>query len=324
MFRKYVLKRLLTTLIIFFIIIHFQFLFFWVLNPVDPVQIVLDPDLPPEYYDLMRHLYGVDEPLHIQYIKYITNLLTFNFGISFRSQQPVAKVMMNYLPNSLALVLTAVLIQIVIGVAAGLYAARKHGGLSDVLLTGGGLLMWSMPPFLILLAFRYLFAEKLGWFPVIGAVMSNPDNIVAYLSEYIYRIALPLITTVLIGFGYWAFYIRNLSIEIMTQDFIQTARAKGVTGRLLIFKHVLWAILPPIVTMVLMALPLTIFGSFVTEYVFTWKGIGWWYLNSLYGGDYPAIMTLFYIYSIWLLLGNLVADFLYGYIDPRIRVGVRK
>jgi peptide/nickel transport system permease protein len=224
----------------------------------------------------------------------------------------------------LVLVLTATIIQIIIGVIAGLYAGVKRGKTLDLSVTGLGLLMYAMPSFLLLLFFRYIFADKLQWFPVIGVILVPSADPLQYFGQFMYRMALPLITLVCMGFGSWAFYTRNLSVNVLTQDFIQTARATGVEDRKLTFKYVFRAIMPPVITLVVISLPRTIFGSIVTEYIFTWKGIGWWYLWSINAGDYPAVQSLFFIYTILLLGGNLLADILYGYLDPRIRVGIRR
>ena len=323
MLKDYIMKRTVVTLILFLVVLNVQFAVFWVINPIKPVQFVLDPDFTPEVAERLTKLYGLDQPLHVQYAKYITNMVTLNFGMSFRSQLPVAQMIMEYLPNTLALVLTALIIQMVTGIMIGLYAATKRGKLADLLLTGAGMIMYAMPPFIMLLLFRYIFAEKLLWFPVIGIIVSPSDNLL-YLSEFLYRMALPLITLVCMGFSSWTFYTRNLSMNVISEDFIQMAKAKGVSERSIMLKHVFRAILPPIITLVILSLPAVIFGSIVTEYVFTWKGIGWWYLNSIWGGDYPVVQALFFIYTIMLLVGNFLSDILYGSLDPRIRVGVRR
>jgi peptide/nickel transport system permease protein len=323
MFRGYLIKRIATTLIIFFVILNFQFVFFWVINPIQPVQWVIHPGFNQEVVNYLRKLYGLDDPLHVQYIKYITNMLTLSFGISFVSRRPVTALLIEYLPNTLALVLTAAIVQIVIGILAGLYAAAKRGKIADFSITGLGLIMYAIPAFVFSLAFRYIFAEKLHWFPVIG-IPHVQDTIIAYLAEYMYCMALPLISLIIMGFGSWAFLSRNLSMDVLTQDFIQTARAKGVGEKKMLFKHVFFATLPPLLTLVVISLPETIFGALMTEYIFTWKGIGWWYLKSMWGGDYPVVQALFFIYTVMLLAGNLVADILYGFLDPRVRVGMRR
>lgn len=325
MFKRYIIRRVLTTLIIFFAIINFQFLLFWVFNPIKPVQWIIDPDfMSPGLIESLKRLYGLDQPLHVQYYKYIVNMLTFNFGVSFRLQRPVVEMLFEYLPNTIVLVLTAQILQIIIGVMTGLIIASKRGKIVDFSVMGAGLVIHAVPAFLVMLVFRYVFAEKLRLFPILTKVVTAPDNPLMFLGNFMYRMSLPLITLVCIGFGTWLYYTRNLSIGVLTQDFIQTARAKGVSDRGLVFGHILPAILPPIVTLVIVTLPTSIFGSIMAEYIFSWKGIGWWYLNSIWGGDYPAVQALFYIYTVLLLTGNLLADILYGYMDPRIRIEARR
>jgi peptide/nickel transport system permease protein len=320
----YFIKRIISTIIIFIAILHLQFLLFWVVNPIEPVQWTTDPDFGPDLAAKIRELYGLDQPVSVQYVKYITNMLTLNFGFSFTTRWPVLTLLWEYLPNTLILVLTAVLLQIVVGITIGLYAGIKHGKIVDLMTTGIGLLAYAMPPFLVFLTFRYIFAEKLRWFPIIGTIASPPTSPILYVGEFLYRMALPLVTLVIVGFGSWAFYTRSLSIEALSEDFMQTAKAKGVRGRKLMFKHLFYAILPPIITLIAISLPATIFGSVVTEYIFTWKGVGWWFLTSLFAGDYPVLQALFFVYTLLLLIGNFLTDVLYGYLDPRIRVGIRR
>jgi peptide/nickel transport system permease protein len=325
MFRGYLIKRIVSTLIIFFVILNLTFLIFYVIDPIKPVQWFYDRrgSMTVELYASMNRMYGLDQPLYVQWERYMINILTLQFGLSFVQQKPVLSVLMQYLPNTLALILTATVIEIVVGIMVGLYAASKRG-LVDFSLTGFGVLVSAVPAFLIFLVFRYVFSENLRWFPITGIIVAGPDNPILYLGDFLYHMALPLITLTIYGFGGWAFYARNFSVEILTQDYIQTARAKGVNRRGLMFKHVLSAMMPPILTMVMMALPNTIFGAMMTEYVFTWKGVGWWYLDSIYKGDYPVVQTMVVIYSILLLGANFLSDILYGYLDPRVRVGGRK
>jgi peptide/nickel transport system permease protein len=286
---------------------------------------MLSPGFTAETREIIRRLYGLDKPLLERYFIYLRNLYTFKFGVSFLSRNPVIVDIMSYLPNSLYLLVLAMILQLTVGIVAGLTAASKRGTRLDVAIVSVGLISWSMPTFIVQLSFRFFFCDWLRLLPF-GMMTSYPPptNPLNYLSDLLYHTVLPLTTLVILGFGGWAFYSRNLVVDVMTQDYILTARAKGLKERAIVLKHAFSVVLPPIVTMILIGLPGLITGAIITEYIFTWPGIGWWLINSTLHGDYPAVQGLFFIYSILMLLANFLADLSYGYLDPRIRVSSRR
>ena len=295
------------------------------MNPIDPVRLMIGPGFTVETRNMIRRLWGLDEPLWNRYIKYLTNLFTLKFGISFLSRRPVIEDIKTYLPNTLYLLISAMTLQIIIGTIVGLTAASKRGSRLDVTIVTLGLISWAMPAFIFQLTFRFVFSSWLRWLPF-GMMTSYPPptKFFEYLSDLLFHTILPLTTLALMGFGGWAFYTRNLLIDVLTQDYILTERAKGIAEGTIVRKHAFRVILPPIVTMILMGLPGLITGAIITEYIFTWPGIGGWLINATLNSDYPAIQGLFFIYSILMLSSNLLADLIYGYLDPRIRVGVRR
>ena len=302
-----------------------QFIIFQVINPIDPVRLVIGPGFTPETRRVLYRLYGLDKPLWDRYLIYMKNLFTFSFGISFLSRRPVIVDIMSYLPNTLYLLGLAWTLQLLIGIISGLTAASKRGRSWDVTIVSLGLISWAMPAFILQLLFRFVFSSSLKWFPF-GMMTSYPPPTAPldYLRDLLYHTVLPVTTLVAMGFGSWAFYTRNLLIDVLTQDYILTARAKGIKERIIVWKHAFRVILPPIVTMMLMSLPGLITGAIITEYIFTWPGIGWWLIHATMNADYPAVQAMFFIYSILMLLSNFLADLTYGYLDPRIRVGVRR
>jgi peptide/nickel transport system permease protein len=324
-FGAYLAKRFATIFVTLFLIVNIQFLVFQVVSPVNPVSLMISKGFTQETQQMLRRLYGIDRPLSERYILYITNLYTFRFGVSFISRRPVIEDIMTYLPNTLYLLGSAMVLQLLIGIIAGLTAASKRGTWWDVVIVTIGLIAWAMPAFIVQLVFRFVFAQWLGWFPY-GLMMSYPPptDTASLIQNVLYHTALPLTTLALMGFGGWAFYARNLLIDVMTQDYVLTARAKGLKEGTIVRKHAFRVILPPIVTMVLVDLPGLITGALITEYIFSWPGIGWWLINATMHGDYPAVQGLFFIYSILMLLTSFVADLTYGYLDPRIRVGLRR
>lgn len=324
-FGRYLVKRVIILFIILFIIVNIQFFLFQVVNPIDPVPFFISIDFTPEVREVLRQLYGLDQPLWKRYFIYIWNLYTFKFGVSFVSRRWVIDDIMTYLPNTLYLLGLAFVLELVIGTILGLFAAEKRGSKLDIAIVSIGLIAWAVPALILQLTFRFIFSSWLRWFPF-GMMTSNPPPtaLLDYLCDLLYHTALPLITLVFGGFGIQAFYTRNLLIDVMTQDYILTARAKGVKERTIVYKHAFRVILPPIITRIFISLPGLIMGSIITEYIFTWPGIGWWLIKSELSADYPAIQALFFIYSILILLANFIADLTYGYLDPRIRVGTRR
>jgi len=323
--RGHLIKRFITMFITLFIIVNLQFLIFQVISPIDPTRLMIAPHFTPETRQMLRRLYGLDKPILDRYFLYLTNLYTFKFGISFLSRRSVLDDILTYLPNTLYLMGLATVLQLIIGIIAGLTAVSKRGTRLDVAIVTSGLLAWAMPAFILQLSFRFVFSSWLNWFPF-GMMTSYPPPIepLNYLGDLLYHTVLPLTTLVVMGFGSWAFYARNLLVDVMTQDYILTARAKGIEERTIVRKHAFRVILPPIVTMILIFLPELLTGAIITEYIFTWPGIGWWLIRATMNADYPAVQGLFFIYSILMLAANFLADLTYGYLDPRIRVGFRR
>jgi peptide/nickel transport system permease protein len=267
-------------------------------------------------------MFGLDQPIWTRYEKYILNMLTLNLGFSFLSRRPVIEDMMIYLPNTLLLLGLAIGLSIVIGIPLGIRAASGRGGKVDALITTIGLISFAIPAFLLQLICRLIFCHWLGLFPF-GLMHSipSPADPLAFTLDVSYHLALPVFTIVAINFGYWSLYARNIILDSFTEDYITTARAKGVSERDVTYKYAFRASLPPIVTLVALSIPGIVTGAVMTEYIFSWPGIGWWLLDSMMGGDYPAVQGLLFIFSVLMLSANFFADILYAILDPRIRVG---
>ena len=322
---RYMARRFLIAFITLFVIVNVQFFIFQVVNPVDPVRLMIGPGFTPETRQMLYTLYGLDKPLFERYFIYIKNLYTFTFGISFLSRRPVIVDILSYLPNTLYLLGLAMIFRLLFGIISGLTAASKRGKRWDVTIVSIGLISWAMPAFILQLLFRFVFCSQLKWFPF-GMMTSYPPPTapLEYLKDLLYHTALPVTTMVAMGFGSWAFYTRNLLVGVLTEDYVLTARAKGIKERIIVWKHGFRVILPPIVTMIFLGLPGLITGAIITEYIFTWPGLGWWLVHSTMNADYPSVQAMFFIYSILMLLSNFLADLTYGYLDPRIRVGMRR
>lgn len=329
--REYLLKRAVIAFVTLFTIATLNFLIFQVFSPYDPFTMILDPNFTPEVKQLLMEQYGLDQPLHIRYVKYIQGMFTWNFGYSFLSKRPVAEQMMPLLANTVLLLGAALVATIIIGIPVGILAASKRGTKVDVVAIGSGLFTWGVPTFFIQLLFMFIFSYYvkitfgIRLFPVAGMTSAPPpEEPLMYIADVAWHLAQPLITLVIASFGSWALYTRNLLLDALTQDYVVTARAKGLSERTVLYRHAFRSTLPPIVTMIALSVPGIVTGAMITEFIFSWPGIGRWYLASLNQADFPVVQSVLFIYALLTILANIVADILYGLLDPRIRVGMRR
>lgn len=329
--RGYLIKRIGFALVTLFAVATLNFLIFQVFSPVDPFTSILDPNFTPEVKAILMRQYGLDQPLEIRYVKYVQGMFTWNFGYSFISKRPVIQEMMPLLANSVLLLGSALVATIMVGIPIGVLAASRRGTKLDVVAIGSGLFTWGVPTFFIQLLFMFFLSyyTKVHYdiqiFPVAGMTsVPPPENPLTYMADVAWHLAQPLLTLVVASFGSWALYTRNLLLDALTQDYIVTARAKGLSERAVLYRHAFRSTLPPMVTMITLSIPGIVTGAMITEFIFSWPGIGRWYIRSLDTGDYPVVQSILFIYALLTILANIVADVLYGLLDPRIRVGMRR
>lgn len=331
--RDYLIKRILISIFILYVVASLNFVIFQVVSPIDPVDTIAPQglDIPPEQLELLRDLYGLNEDLHIRYLKYVKNMFTFEFGISFISRRPVVQEMATRLPSTVLLLGAAQIAVILVGIPIGILAASRRGSKLDVAAIGSGLFTYGVPVFyiqlLLMLFFSYYTLITFGVqvFPVRGLYSIPPSaNPLMFMGDVAWHLALPVLTLVIGGFGGWALYTRNVLLDALTQDYIITARAKGLSERTVLYRHAFRSTLPPIVTIIALSIPGIITGAMITEYIFTLPGIGQWYLSALTQADYPVLQTVLFMFAILTIICNLLADLLYGVLDPRIRVGMRR
>lgn len=310
--------------VVLFIIVTLNFVVFQVFCPINPVEVMITPRFTEETKQSLIRMYGLDKPILTRYTKYVLNMLTLNLGVSFHSRRPVIEDVMTYLPNTLILLGLGIALAIVIGIPLGVQAASWRGTKRDALIVTLGLVSFATPAFLFQLICRVTFSRWLGWFPF--GLMSSyppPDDLLGYAYDVSYHLVLPLFTLVAIQFGYWSLYTRNILLDALTEDYILTARAKGLSERSVNYKYALTASLPPLITLVALAIPGIVTGAVMTEYIFSWPGIGWWLLDSMLRADYPAVQGLLFIYGVLTVSANFLSDILYATLDPRIRIGER-
>lgn len=317
--KNYWIKRIASAFLVLGVVLILNFLLFRMM-PGDPVSSIIDPRFSPEAKEQLRKIYGLDLSLSRQFLLYTKQMITFRFGISFLTQRPIWEELASRIPNTIALLGSALIMSALIGTVLGIKAALNRGTIIEKIVLWGGAVSFSFPSFfvqlLLLMCFGYIFPV----FPLRGSIsIPPPPGMLAAAADYIWHMSLPVISLVLLGFGGWALYVRNLMVKVMGEDFILMAKAKGLPPGKIIWGHAFRTILPPIITIFLLALPGIVSGAVITETVFSLHGVGRFLLESVTGHDYPAAGAAFFLLALLTILSNLLADIAYGLVDPRVR-----
>ena len=302
---------------------------FFVVNlaPGDPALRFLNPNMTPEVLEQIRVNMGVDQPVHIRYVRWIGALARGDLGFSFTSNRPVLDIIKELLPNTLVLSATAIGVAFLLGILLGIVQAVRQYSLLDSVASIVGLFFYSMPSFwlaLMMVLVFGLFAYQGQWliqFPPSG--MQSVDyaflSPMAKVQDRLMHLALPATSLALVLAAGIARYTRASMLEVIRQDFVRTARAKGLSEPVVIFKHALRNALIPVITLLGLYLPFLFSGTVFIESVFAWPGMGKLVIDSILERDYPVIMGGTLIFAMMVVVGNLVADVLYALVDPRIR-----
>ena len=315
--------RLLSSIGVLAAVLVLNFILFRIM-PGDAVSTIIDPNFSPEAKDRLRELYGLDKPLLEQFFIYIKQMLTFSFGLSFLSRKPVWDELISRLPGTLFLMATSMFLSSVLGIWLGIKAALNRGKLAERIVLRAGAVTASFPGFFVQLVLIMLLARTFPIFPLRGSVsIPQPTGAVSITLDYLWHMALPVLSLTLMGFGGWALYVRNLMVKAMGEDFVLMARARGLSENRVVYGHAFRTILPPILTILLMSVPGLVSGAVITESVFSLHGVGTFLLEAVSGHDYPSAGAAFYMLALITIISNLLADVVYGLVDPRVRVGGR-
>jgi len=279
-----------------------------------------------EQVERVRDLFGLDDPFHVKYFKYIRNMVTFNFGFSYYSGRLITEELHRRLINTLLLVGLSTIFAIIIGILLGVIAAAKRGKFFDSFSVTVSLITYSLPSFWMGMVLLLIFSSWLGWFPMGGVVPAEwaqnpPANIFEEIQGRIHHLFLPVFTLVLFQYGGYLLLTRAVMLETLTEDYIVTAKAKGVKERVILFKHALKNASLPLITNIALSFGFMLSGAIITEQVFTYPGLGLWLWNAIAFVDYPVLQAMFYIIALCVIIANFIADLLYGVIDPRIKYG---
>ncbi len=303
---------LLVTSLVVFIIIS--------LAPGDPLsQFAANPAVPPEVSANLRRVLGLDQPWPVRYVKWLTNLImNGDLGYSFTSRMSVTTLIMQRLGATLAVLGTAYLLSILLAIPIGIISAIKQYSLFDHLATTFAFIGFSVPTFFTAMLLILIFGVQLHWFPWIYDSTLQVTNAESFI-ELVRQSFLPVTVLTLFQTGTLTRYVRATVLENLTQDYVRTARGKGLRERLVIWRHVFRNSLIPIVTLVALGVPAIFTGALVTEQIFRVPGIGSLLVASVETSDTPVIMAIICTYAVLVVIFNLVADVIYTFLDPRIR-----
>lgn len=314
---RYIVNRLGQSLVLLVIVsmIGFGVLH---LTPGGPLsQYALSPGMTQETLEKISEQMGLNRPLPIQYLEWAWRLLQGDWGTSYRDNQPVLAVIGRHIFATFLLMGTSTVISIGIGTWIGIRGATHRYSTFDYSATIGAMVALSIPTFWFGLVGIYIFSLKLGWLPAGNMYTIGNESVL----DYLHHLIMPSLVLALVNIAIWSRYMRTATLDVINQDFVKTARAKGAGERRVLMKHVVGNALLPMITLAGMQLPNLLSGALVTETVFTWPGMGRLFLDSLGYSDYPVVMGLLMFSAILVLLGNLIADLVAAAIDPRIRLG---
>jgi peptide/nickel transport system permease protein len=331
--RKYVLKRLLLAIptlvgvsLLVFSMLH--------LIPGDPAEVMLYPKGTEEQIEQLRTKLGLDLPFYEQYLRWVINAVQFDLGTSIQSGEQVLKEIGGRFPATIELAATALLIAVAVGIPLGVIAAQKRNTFIDYFTISLSLLGVSIPVFWLGLMMIFIFAANLGWLPVSGRIMMGMapeemtgfymiDTLLAGDIEGFFNAAkhiiLPAVALSTIPLALVVRITRSSMLDVLSQDYMRTARATGVRYRRRIFRHALKNALIPVVTVIGLQMGILLGGAILTESVFSWPGLGMLVVDAITDRDYPLIQGLVLIIAIIFVLVNILVDIMYSIIDPRIR-----
>ena len=301
---------------------------FFVLNlaPGDPAAMYFNPSIPPEVIAQLRRNLGLDQPIYVRYVKWLIAFFSGDWGHSFAQSRPVADVLLEALPNTLILTGTALVLVFLVGIVAGVYQGVRQHSWGDRVLSIVALFFYSMPSFWLGLMLMLIFSLKAHQWGLPIALPATGITSVDYefmgggeqALDRLKHMILPVMTLTLVLAAGIARYTRGQMLEVIRQDYIRTARAKGLPERTVIVKHALRNSLLPVITLLGLYLPFLFSGAVFVEVIFSWPGMGRVIVDAIFQRDYPVVMATSFIFAVMVVVGNLVADLLYAVADPRI------
>lgn len=288
------------------------------LAPGGPLAVyTLNPTITAQDIERIKQVFGLDQPIYIQYLKWATGMFTGNWGNTFFGGRPVLDVIMERMPATFLLMGSGMSLAVVIGMLIGILGAVKRYSIFDYLATTGAMVALSFPTFWFGLMAIFVFALKLGWLPSGGMFTLGGEEDLVDLARHL---ILPTVVLSLVLVAQWSRYTRSSFLEVIHQDYIRTAKSKGLSAARVLFGHAFPNALAPLIALAGIQLPWLFSGALVTETIFGWPGMGRLFVDSLTMKEYPVLMGMIMITAAAVIVGNLLADVINALIDPRIRL----
>jgi peptide/nickel transport system permease protein len=313
---RFILHRLAQTAVLLALVSVIGFAMLHLLPGGPLAQFALTPGMTQADLTRIAHQMGLDRPLPVQYAEWIARILVGDWGRSYRDNQPVLSIIASHLGATLELMVSSTIIAVLLGTWIGVLGAVRRYSLADQLATVGAMVALSIPTFWFGLVVIYIFSVKLGWLPAGNIATVGHES----PGDYALHLILPSLVLALVTVATWSRYMRAAMLEVINQDYVRTARAKGLSRRRVLVRHAMRNALLPMITLAGLQLPTLLSGALVTETVFTWPGMGRLFLDSLGYRDYPMVMGLLMFSALLVLLGNMLADLFYAVADPRVRL----
>lgn len=324
----YLLKRLAASLFALWVLMTLLFLLLKAM-PGDIATLYINPNLEPSDMEAVRRRYGLDEPLWVQYVKWVRNYLLFDFGFSYATNEPVVDIVARRLPRTLALFGTAFLLNYTIGILAGIHFGWRRGSIVDKTGFVSGLTLYSVPFFWIAWLLLLVFAHHgfgVSWFP--SSHMTTPFQseftFLEFFLDVLWHMFLPAASLVLVGWAGVMLVMRTSMQEVIDQPYIETARAKGLPPATVKYKHGARNALIPVTTQGIIGIAFIIDGSVIVETVFSWPGMGILLVEAILNRDFPTALAAFYMLGFLIIALRFLTDIAYTFLDPRIKFGESK
>lgn len=320
----FILKRIFQSLLVLIVTGAIAFSMFTFVG--DPVDNMLGQERTMEDVERLRAQLGLDQPIPVQYVKFLGEAVQGNFGVSYRQGREVSKIIMERAPATLELAALSAIFAIVVGIALGVFTAIRREGLVAKLIMSASLIGVSLPTFLIGILLIYLFSVELGWLPSFGRgeVVQLGGWSTGFLTESgLKALILPSITLGLYQMTLIMRLVRSEMLEVLRQDYIRFARARGLSERVINFRHALKNTMVPVITVIGLQLGAIIAFAIITETVFQWPGLGLLFINAIQFVDIPVMAAYLMMISVMFVVINLLVDILYAFIDPRLRVAAK-
>jgi peptide/nickel transport system permease protein len=314
-FATYLVRRSIVAfgLVVLVAVINFAIIH---LAPGGPSHLLANsPRITPAEREQILASFGLNQPIYQQFYTYITGLFTGNWGLSYFYLEPAYQVIAQRVPATLLLMVPSLIITIIVGISLGILAARKPFSFFDRSLSTFSFFFYAMPAFWLGFILLTLFALDFRFFPASGITSAVGGGSVLDILEHL---VLPMTSLVLVNLANFSMVMRTSLVEVLDQNYITTARGKGLTERTIFYRHALRNALLPTVTMTGLYVAFLLTGAIVTETVFTWPGLGLLTYTSIINRDYPVVLSLFFIFAVMIIVVNLLTDVVYGFLDPRI------